>query len=133
RRAEQPLEDRIDLLLLVATANRETAIIEELVERGADVDALYEGSTPLGMASRRGALATARTLLQLGADPNRADSGGWTPLLLAVREGHHEMVAQLLESGAVTSATTPSGETVLELAERLGRDRIFELLQTVRR
>ncbi len=69
-------------------------VAEMLVRRGADVNG-GGGTTPLHMAARRGHLAMARRLLELGADGRLRDSKGDTPLQRATNCRRSE-VAELL-------------------------------------
>ena len=74
--------------LHAAARNEHSEVAALLIERGADVDAAYEGWTPLHHAllvgPDRPAFATAHALIEKGADMHAATVlMGWTPLHLA--------------------------------------------------
>lgn len=80
-------------------------------------------------------LATMRTLLSDGANPNEGGhSHGWTPLHLAAKWGLLEITAELLEAGANFNASTTGGhgdrvgETPLHLAVKKGHYSVAKLL-----
>jgi uncharacterized protein len=81
-----------------------------LVERGADLEALSTASfakvRPLGTAAFARDHASARVLLEAGADPNGAGEGGFTPLHTASQNGDAGLVRLLLEHGAGDLAPT---------------------------
>ena len=86
-----------------AIANRRAAIVQLLLDHGADVNATQaDDFTPLHEAAQNGMLDVTQWLLDRGADINlRLSSSGKTPLALAL-EHHHDEVAQLLKRhGAV--------------------------------
>ncbi len=70
--------------------------VEELLQRGAPVNATAEGGhTPLHSAAQNGDAAMVRLLLAHGGDPAAARDDGRTAIDLA-REGGHDEVAGLL-------------------------------------
>jgi uncharacterized protein YndB with AHSA1/START domain len=78
--------------------------VRVLVERGAPLERLAEASfarvRPLGTAVFAGNVASARILLEAGADPNGVDSGENRPLQTAEANGNEELAALLREHGA---------------------------------
>ena len=91
-----------------------------LVERGADVEALSTASfakmRPLGTAAFARDHASARFLLEAGADPNGPGEGGFTPLHTAAQNGDAELVRLLLQHGADAGTTASDGRTPADLA-----------------
>ena len=103
-----------DTPLHEAVINCETAVVEKLVDAGADPDhkrsGFWEdGEAPLHIAVDRGQIELVRILVNAGADPNQGKHPFWgngdTPLDLAVRAGNAEIVRILV--GAATNPTYP--------------------------
>ncbi len=70
-----------------AAYNNRVAMVQWLLERGADVGArTLDGWTALHSAARWGQARTAALLLQAGADVNAATTGAQTPLHLAAAQ-----------------------------------------------
>jgi ankyrin repeat protein len=67
-----------------------------------------DGRTLLVTALSSGSVAPVRALLEMGADPNRADARGRLPLVTAASFGLTEVVSLLLERGADINAQEPS-------------------------
>jgi ankyrin repeat protein len=123
-------ERRGQTALMWAAAEGHAAVVQALVDAGADVRArVPSGFTPLLFAVREGHIDVARLLLKAGADANEtipADGprrrgygggvppAGTTPLFLAVKNAHFELAAVLLDAGANPNADGP-GYTVLHL------------------
>ena len=86
-----------------AIANQRTAIVQLLLDHGANVNASQaDDFTPLHEAAQNGMLDVTQWLLDRGANVNpRLSSSGKTPLALAL-EHHHDDITQLLKQhGAV--------------------------------
>jgi ankyrin repeat protein len=73
---------------------------------------------PISVAARRGDLGAMRDLLDDGADPNDAGSGGtrWPPLLHAVHKHQLEAARLLLGYGGDPDSASPNGYTALMMA-----------------
>jgi len=82
----------------------------------------------LQRAARQGDLATMRSRLQQGADPNATDAQGRTPLLEAVGAGQTEAVRLLLAAGAKVNAASLDGRTPLIEAAARGHVDVTRLL-----
>jgi ankyrin repeat protein len=74
------------------------------------------GLTALVFAAREGDLASARLLLDAGADINQTTEYGWTPLLTATNNRHYVLGKFLLERGADPNRANKGGWTPLYLA-----------------
>jgi len=74
------------------------------------------GLTALTFAAREGDLASARLLLDAGADINQTTEYGWTPLLTAVNNRNYRLAKLLLDRGANPSLANKGGWTPLYLA-----------------
>jgi ankyrin repeat protein len=102
--------------LMWAAAEGHTAVVEALIEAGADFRTpLDSGFTPLLFAVREGRIGVVRALLKAGADPNETieseksprggrPRNGASALLLAVKNAHFELAAVLLDAGADPNA-----------------------------
>jgi ankyrin repeat protein len=122
--------------LMWAVAQRQPEMTALLVAHGADVDARSRfndwqrqvtaesrvkyipmgGFTPLIYAAREGCLACARTLIEAGADLDKADPEEVSPLLLAIQNAHYDTARLLLESGADPDKWSWYGESPLYAA-----------------
>ena len=93
------LDDRNRTPIHIAAAHGCVGIMEELVARGENPNALSNcRSTPLHYAAQRGHINAVRFLLRCseGTSPNKKDVTREKPLNLAVKSGHTEIVKTLL-------------------------------------
>ncbi len=110
-------------------------VVEFLISRGADVNAISRNTTfargvPIlqsGVAS--GNAEVVRVLLDHGANPNVLNEQEGTPLFAAAFEGNAEMVRLLLDHGADTNLKSKSGETPLVAAKKKGHTQLVALLE----
>lgn len=82
----------------------------------------------LFLACEGGDFRSVGQLLNMGINPNIADSKGVTPLHIASRIGSIKIVEQLIDSGADPNAQTQMGETPLHHAAMNGHDRVVDIL-----
>jgi ankyrin repeat protein len=112
-------EDGSSLLTLAAYWG-ESAEMQELLSRGADVHATNDG----GMTALIPAgddLGKTRLLVEAGADVNQRTSDGQTALFAAARRaGATPVVSYLLEKGADVAAKDDHGRTALHRAATCG-------------
>lgn len=80
-----------------------------------------DGTTDLHWAAHNDDLATAKRLLEKGANPKLTNHFGVTPLSLACVNGSGPMVELLLKHGADPNTTLPGGETALMTCSRTGK------------
>ncbi|MGA4372516.1 ankyrin repeat domain-containing protein [Ralstonia nicotianae] len=113
--------------------------LEALVRAGANPNgtvAFDDSEPPLLMSLTRHNIAAARTLLRLGADPNRIRAAGdMSALMNAVAlaslpelDNPLGLVRQLLDSGADVNAVGPHGMTALHMAAIDGNTETARLL-----
>jgi len=92
---------------------------EYLVKAGAPMNAQSRNglkAAPLQSATAGGHLKIVKMLLELRADPNIREQGGYTPLHAAAQNGDEEMIRILLYGGADLMIKSNDGKTPLDLA-----------------
>ncbi len=109
--------------LMVAAGAGWSAIVEELLRRGAAVDLKdNNGNTALHFSTQFNHPACAARLLEAGADVNVQDKWRQTPLIMAVMADSPELVGRMLARPSVDlSLGTPHGGTALHHAASQGR------------
>ncbi|KAI9856186.1 MAG: hypothetical protein M1813_009203 [Trichoglossum hirsutum] len=108
-----------------------TAVVKQLLQAGADVDAVHDCSTPLHLAARSGHGSVVEALLQHKADVTALDNRGLMALHVAAYNGHSAVVKQLLEAKSDIEITDKRGFTPLYLATQNGYLSIAKLLLKV--
>lgn len=93
---------------------------------------LFGKDGALFQASAKGDLATAKNLVEQGANINARSSEGYTPLHRAAQNGHREMVKYLLSMDADIDTQSENGDTPEGLAEENGHTDIAGLIRTRR-
>ena len=89
----------------------------------------YAQFTPLADAARAGDLATIRTLIAHGSDPNEAaGQNNWSPLLHAIHKHQNASVEALLDGGADINRLSGDGITPLMMAAGYGYTDTVQLL-----
>jgi hypothetical protein len=78
------------------------------------------GYTPLLFAAQAGDVATARMLVEHGANVNVISETDGSPLIMAASQGHEDLAIYLLEAGADPNAVDGNGMTALHYALRDG-------------
>jgi ankyrin repeat protein len=106
--------------LNLAAESGNKAMVELLLNRGAEANAPTNGKAALHTAAEKGFVAVGETLLDHKADVNARDSGKRTPLHLAAQAGQVETTKLLLARGADVNAKDFEGYTPLMDALRFG-------------
>ncbi len=128
-RAEQ---QRLDTRLIAASWADDVRRAQELVERGADVNA-QDGTQQSAflIATSEGRLELLELTLRHGADVRAKDSYNGTGLIRAAERGHWDVVGRLLQAGVQRDHVNNLGWTALHEAVLLG-DGSRRYLDTVR-
>jgi ankyrin repeat protein len=121
-----------------ATQRGDTTQIQQLLDKGADINAKSNGRTPLMWAAQNGNKVVLEQLLSKGANINATGIFGWTALILAAQQGHTDCVKVLLEHGANMDQRTDSlpgmtSQNALEWARSGGHTRTVQLLEAASR
>lgn len=116
-------------LINAARDKTDANIINDLVERGADVNARDEnGATALIWAVRHGHTAIARGLLAAGTNVDASDNNGYTALIWATRKGFINCANVLFKAGADVDLSDNEGVTALMIAAKKQRTYIAKKL-----
>ena len=98
-------------------------LIKVILDNGlVDVNAKWDGKTPLHVAVRGGNIALAEYLISAGADVNTKNRYGDSPLHEAVERNNIDLVEYLISAGADVNAKNKDGDTPLHFA--IGRNNI---------
>lgn len=123
-------EDGFQPLGLACTfGHLETA--EYLIKAGAPINFSSRNglkATPIQSAAAAGHENVVKVLLQLGADPNVREQGGYTPLHAAAQNGDEEMIRTLIYGGADLTLKSNDGKTAMDLAMEAGHEKAAVLL-----
>jgi ankyrin repeat protein len=95
--------------------------VQLVLDRGAELNARARSkfkNTPLQAALLAGQAATAKLLLERGADPLVRQAHGFTPLQEAALMGRRDLVDLLLAAGAELNARADDGRTAMTEAIR---------------
>ncbi len=116
--------------LFLACQNGGTAMVELILERGADPNTTVRGGeTVLMTAARTGKAGPVAALLARGAVVDAKERRGQTALMWAAADGHAEVVEVLLKAGAGFGTALPdSGFTPFFFAARAGRTDVVRVL-----
>jgi ankyrin repeat protein len=103
----------------LATFFGHTAIVDELIAAGADVNLVSRESmrvTALQSAVASGRIDIARKLISKGANVNPRGEGGFAPLHEAAAKGDVDFAKLLLDNGADIDVKSDDGRTPLAMA-----------------
>jgi tetratricopeptide (TPR) repeat protein len=127
--AGQAAPGSLDDQLLTAARTGDTAKVQQLLDKGANIEAKNEyGSTALVLAARDGQIEVVRLLLNKGANIEAKDKDDYTALLLSAIRGNTEVVKLLLDKGANIEGKERRGNTPLYAAASKGKVEVVKLL-----
>lgn len=117
------LDGRHSTPLHFASGYNRVAVVEFLLQQGADVHAKDKGGlVPLHNACSYGHYEVTELLVKHGANVNVADLWKFTPLHEAAAKGKYEIVKLLLKHGADSSKKNRDGATPLDLVRESDQD-----------
>lgn len=104
-------------LLWFAIENKDVEFLKELVQKGADVEELKNGDTPLFYAVKNKKSDLVETLLSLGANPMNDNQSGLSPILYLLSRNELNEFNRLLEhSKGEINQPNRFGQTILDKA-----------------
>uniref|UniRef100_A0A4W5JNP3 Ankyrin repeat, family A (RFXANK-like), 2 n=1 Tax=Hucho hucho TaxID=62062 RepID=A0A4W5JNP3_9TELE len=116
--------------LMWAAAHGQIAVVEFLLQNGADPNLLAKGrESALSLACSKGYTDIVKMLIDCGVDVNEYDWNGGAPVLYAVHGNNVPCVEILLESGADPTIESDSGFNAMDMAVAMGHrnDRSMEM------
>ena len=121
-----------DQELIEAAGRNDTAMITQLLDQGASVQAQDgKGRTPLLLVVDRNHVESANLLIEAGADVNAQDHQLDSPLLLAGARGYLEILTLILEANPdFTIYNRYGGTALIPACERGHVETVRKLLQT---
>lgn len=114
-----PME-KMSAEFISAARSSNTKLLEELIDKGVDINTRVCGSTALMYATFYGQERVIGFLLEKGADPDIPNFAGETALMLAVERKNMILTQLLLKYNADANKADSKGSTVLSRAVKLG-------------
>ncbi|XP_018592260.1 ankyrin repeat family A protein 2 [Scleropages formosus] len=116
--------------LMWAAAHGQIAVVEFLLQNGADPHILAKGrESALSLACSKGYTDIVKMLIDCGVDVNEYDWNGGAPLLYAVHGNHVRCVEILLESGADPTMESDSGFNAMDMAVAMGHRNVQQVME----
>lgn len=123
-------QNKLSAELIKAAKKGDTQAAEELIAKGADMNAKdNDGHTVLMGAAVRGNTKIAELLIANGADVNARNNSDDTALMLAALNGHTETAEMLINKGADLDARNNRSDTALTWAALQGYTKTAEMLK----
>lgn len=125
------IADDLNMDLVNAARNGDTAAVKSCLAKGADVNAKnLAGMTALGCAAKKGHLSAVEALLEAGADINtHYDPYGASALITAAYFNRPEVLKLLISKGADVNAKNNWGDTALSFSKQLRYSEIQKILE----
>jgi ankyrin repeat protein len=128
-RVEKDRQQAPNISLHTAVKGNNGALVQQLLDRGADVNMKDSNSdTALHLAIKLGLFDIVRVLLENGADVNVRNSHSHIPLYFAIIRRNLDIVRVLLENGADVNVRNSHSNTPLYTAILLGNSDIVRVL-----
>ena len=121
--------DMINRLLISKAALGQNQIVQYLLQKGADADALHMETTPLIVAARYADEEILQVLVRNGAEIEKTNATGTTPLISAAYWGNAVAVEWLLEAGANVRARDEYHHSPLYRAQATKEKGVVQLLR----
>ncbi|XP_046901097.1 ankyrin repeat family A protein 2 isoform X1 [Hypomesus transpacificus] len=116
--------------LMWAAAHGQIAVVEFLLQNGADPNLLAKGrESALSLACSKGYTDIVKMLIDCGVDVNEYDWNGGAPILYAVHGNHVRCVEILLESGADPTMESDSGFNAMDMAVAMGHRNVQQVME----
>lgn len=109
------VQENMQFLFAKAVCRGNSAVLELLLQHGADVNSSFDAFTPLGYATMARNVGTIEFLIKHGADIHARGSGGWQPIHAAMVFPNLEVVKTLIAAGAFAQSQTIDGSTPLKI------------------
>ncbi len=117
-------------VLISAVENEQIAIVEYLLDNGADVNVKVDNN--YSAISYPNNLAIVKILVESGADVNFKNSYSSTPLIFATNRGNLEIVKYLVEQGADINIQNDDGSKAIDIAISNGHKKIVKYLKSIK-
>ncbi|KAG8673764.1 hypothetical protein FPOAC2_07235 [Fusarium poae] len=121
-----------NLLHFAAMGPKNTIMIQELLDRGFDINAEGRNDmSPLHEAVQCERFSNVKFLIEKGANVNQPDLWGQTPLWAAIDSGQVHIVELLLDNGASVdvSSTESRPQTLLSMVKKQGNQEIIDMIR----
>lgn len=115
--------------LIVAVSCESDDIVQLLIAKGADVNCVFQGYSPLMVAAENGLINISNSLIEANADINAHTADGLSVLMAASRDGFIDLVKKLLSIGVDVRAKTDGGSTALMIAKQFKQHKVIEVLE----
>jgi len=124
--------ENLNAELIIAARKGQISVVEWLLEKGADVNAVtLSGKSSLMGAAIYGNKRVVNLLVSEGANVNAKDKLGSTALIDAAFSGDVSIVRSLLAKGANTTVKANNGATALSTAKARGNAVVAALLESL--
>ncbi len=114
--------------LILAAYNSNDIVAMYLVDKVKDINGSSKYGTPLAAAVFKGRTGIVKTLLNVKANPNIADTNGSTPLHFAVIDRNEDLVRMLVDANADIHFKDKRGNSAVDYAKMTKNENIILLL-----